>query len=152
MVTIGTSTTLQWQGRHVVVPDDLIVDIGEVKYLKVQPSNRILMKLLLGARTAGSLTSSPGLQQLREGREEAIAKAMKEESKERGSGAGDLFTAPKTKKPTKLTSPSLDFVMVDGLQIGLQPKHKATTDLLVLLEPDTLDKVFTKIVEDCHVM
>ena len=99
------------------------------------------MKLLLGARTAGggSLTSSPGLQQLREGREAAIAKAIKEESKEKGSGAGDLFTAPKTKKPTKLTSPTLDFVM----------DHRS---LIVLLESDTLDKVFTKIVEDCYVM
>ena len=85
------------------------------------------------------MTSSPGLQQLREGREAAIAKAIKEESKEKGSGAGDLFTAPKTKKPTKLTSPTLDFVM----------DHRS---LIVLLESDTLDKVFTKIVEDCYVM
>ena len=40
MVTIGTCTSLTWQGRHVVVPGDLIVEIGEVKYLKVQPTNR----------------------------------------------------------------------------------------------------------------
>ncbi|CAE7228312.1 unnamed protein product [Symbiodinium sp. CCMP2592] len=148
MVTIGTSTSLTWRDRQIVVPPELIVSIGELNYLKVQPSNRTLMKLLLGARTAGSLTSSPGLQQLRQGREDAIAKAIKEESKEKGSGADDLFTEPKIKKPTKLASTTLEFVMVDGLQIGLQQKHKASTDLLVLMESDTLDKVFTKITED----
>lgn len=144
MVTIGTSTSITWQDRRVVVPDELLVEIGEAKYLKIQPSHRIMMKLLLGSRTAGSLTSSPGLMKLKEARDEAIAEALK---KEKGSGADDLFPDAKKKK-VKVTFPTVDFVIVDGLQMGVQPKHKVSMDLLVLLDPETLDTVFTKITED----
>ncbi|CAE7387941.1 unnamed protein product [Symbiodinium sp. CCMP2456] len=114
MVTIGTSTSITWQDRRVVVPDELLVEIGEAKYLKIQPSHRIMMKLLLGSRTAGSLTSSPGLMKLKEARDEAIAEALK---KEKGSGADDLFPDAKKKK-VKVTFPTVDFVIVDGLQMG----------------------------------
>ena len=150
MVTIGTSTSITWQNRTVAVPNDLLVEIGETKYLKIQPSNRIMMKLLLGSRTAGSLTSSPGLQKLKEAREEALAESFKKDDAKK-RGAGDLFPDAKKTK-IKVTCPTVDFVLVDGIQIGVQSKHRSSMDLLILLEPDSLEQVFKRITEDSCVL
>ncbi|CAE6944944.1 unnamed protein product [Symbiodinium sp. CCMP2592] len=117
MVSIGTCTTITWQAREVVVPNDLIVEISGVKYLKIQPSNRVC----------------------KEGREEAIQNFLKSEGK--GSGA-------ESKKKKQKVQPNVEYVMVDGIQIGVQAKHKSTMDLLILLESESLEMVFAKITED----
>ena len=140
-----TKTSLTWEGRSAVLPDSLLVLLEDgKKYLKIQASHYILVRLLLG-KASGSLSAAPGLEDLKHQRELKVAQEAK---KQVLNGPQDLFEdeAEDAKVPLALHGSSI--TLDNGLQIGLQKKHKSNHDLLVLLDPNMLEKAFKIIAQD----
>ena len=137
---IGARYTLTWDGRTATLPAEFVVEVAGLQYLKFQPSHRTFVKLLLGCEEGrGSLTSSKGVEELKELRDRAVLNHLKSSQ---SSGGEKLFASSEDEPRMPKTAVTVDlpeYVTVEGIQIGLAEKHSPKKDLLVLFNDDTLE-------------
>ena len=142
MVTLGTKHCITWEGRTATLPEDFVTEIGGANYVKFQPSHRMWVKLLLGDGRTKSLSSSKGVEVLKQKRDKAFLQHFQT------SGGDKLFAdTGENSKGSANKEPPL-FVMVEEIQIGIAPRHNSKRDLLILLEENTLERVFNLAIED----
>ena len=126
-----------------MLPESLVVVLEGKPYLKFQASHATLVKMLLG-QTGASFSQNAALESLKSQRDMLVLKAYKAKSQE-----AQLFEDEDSRTDAKSIEIEECFVTLDnGLQCGVQKKHKSTHDLLVLMETKHLDLFFSLILEE----
>ncbi|CAK9047287.1 Uncharacterized protein SCF082_LOCUS26590 [Durusdinium trenchii] len=155
-VEVNTRVELKHgDGKFHPIPEQLLVSLGGKSFLKIRPTSQVIVSLICGkAPKNSSLSSSAALASLIQQRNE---KGQKRGS-DGGEGAEVFQAGAKKRKVTKpeagIKEDQIITIDVDGSNVEVLwncgASRPSRFDLCVVLEPEALAAVFSKLQEDCQ--
>eukprot|EP00435_Cladocopium_sp_Y103_P059330 s849_g21.t1 len=149
MASICTMLVISWNGKQVAIPDEVVVQHEDVKFLKLVPSNNRILQLLVpgNPKKNSTLTKCTLLQELKAKRDHALSQILQSEA----AGEDNPMGMEGTKKQ-KLPKQSIDLAVaidVEGTTVNcLATKNKKNTELLIEMDQNQIAAIFNYILPD----
>ena len=152
-VHVSSAVVLQFGGNKAIIPESLIMEHADKKYLKLSATSHVILGLLCGSYPKNaSLASSPALQEMVTARNEA-AKGDGAEESEVDPMFGEALVSKKRKRGGSSAMMDKEVVIKVGeasVACLWQGSRPSRADLAVLIDASMLTAVFNKIAPECQ--